>query len=109
MYRLTTFSLVASPTVPMYLPTLQKAPPHNSFFLSVGNVSNILHRRHAWMSAAENVNMILIKAYFIDHYFVSFGNPLHGFLDTFFEFIIQQGFTVFNSGDHMVADFVRTV
>ena len=41
IYFLITFSEVAYPTVPMYLPTLQNSPPHSSCRLSLGNCSKI--------------------------------------------------------------------
>jgi len=40
IYLLITSSLVASPTVPIYLPSLQNSPPHNSSFLSFGKRLN---------------------------------------------------------------------
>lgn len=40
MYRLITSSFVASPTVPMYLPSLQNSPPHNSSLLILGKLLN---------------------------------------------------------------------
>jgi hypothetical protein len=42
MWFLIVFSDVASPTVPMYLPSLQNSPPQSSSLLSLGNLSNIL-------------------------------------------------------------------
>lgn len=40
MYRLITSSFVTSPTVPMYLPSLQNSPPHNFSLLTLGKLLN---------------------------------------------------------------------
>ena len=121
MYRLITSSFVASPTVPMYLPSLQNSPPHNSSFLSLGKRLNTCFavidfincntstRAISWLSTTKNMNVIPIKTKLINYNVVSFINTFHCLSYTFLNFWLQQYLTILNCCHKMIPDFIDSM
>ena len=121
MYRLITSSFVASPTVPMYLPSLQNSPPHNSSFLSLGKTTEHLFRCYrlyqlqhftraiSWLSTTKNMNVypskpsssIIMLYLSLIPFIVS---RIHSS-----NFWLQQYLTILNCCHKMIPDFIDSM
>ena len=121
MYRLITSSFVASPTVPMYLPSLQNSPPHNSSFSEPRKTTEHLFRCYrlyqlqhftraiSWLSTTKNMNVVPIKTKLINYNVVSFINTFHCLSYTFLNFWLQQYLTILNCCHKMIPDFIDSM